>query len=463
LLIAITGIFAVNTIAVAQGFGILKMEGRLDRTHPPSVYLPAATVIAQVESQRPEAQTIQQRLRNDIEGALNAPNRPIMATASTARALLITCTITDLHAKSRTEMRSRSEYKKTGEHTVTDPTTNTTTTVDDYGWVSESYWATISDGDIRATIEVKDTDTGLAVDQAEVSANYYNEVDMLMAMSEETIRTYLADALVQNIAARYRPAADHFRVRLPKGKLKDASQQLAEGRWNIALELLRAVPEFANPHDDAYRLYSFGLAYEGLAYQQKEASVTVALLRRAAESYAEAAQRKADEGVFVEARQRVVASAAEFAGFLNRLSAFEAARNQALLALGKAVPAEAEKAAAAGAATPPAPPVASADAPGSVRVPVYKGVGKLTNEVVVRWVKAGISENEIVTNIAQSRSNDFDLSPKGLARLKQAGVNDQMLLAMQKYQTPRQPGRKGLWVFSSVLLVYQLLPYLLIL
>ena len=95
-------------------------------------------------------------------------------------------------------------------------------------------------------------------------------------MSEETIRTYVADALVQNIAARYRPEADHLRVRLPKGKLKDASQQLAEGRWNMALELLRAVPEFTNPHDDAYRLYSFGLAYEGLAYQQKEASVTLA-------------------------------------------------------------------------------------------------------------------------------------------------------------------------------------------
>lgn len=96
-------------------------------------------------------------------------------------------------------------------------------------------------------------------------------------------------------------------------------------------------------------------------------------------------------------------------------------------------------------------------------MPVYKGVGKLTNEVVVRWVKAGIVENEIVTNIAQSRSNDFDVSPKALARLKQAGVSDQVLIAMQNYQTPRQPNRKGLWVFSSVLLVYQLLPYLLIL
>jgi hypothetical protein len=455
LFIAITGILAVNIIAIAQGFGILKIEGRLDRLHPPSVYLPAATVIAQVEAQPADAQNIQQRLRYDIERALNAPSRSVLSAASTARTLLITCAITSLKAGSRTEMRSRSEYKKTGEHTETDPLTNMTRTVDDHGWVSESYWVTISDGDIRAAIEVKDTDTGLTLDRGEVSASYHNEVESTMRMSEEIIRTYVADALVNNIAVRYAPRADSVRVRLPKGKLKDASNQLAEGRWNMALELLRAVPEFTDPHDEAYRLYSFGLAYEGLAYQQKEASATVALLRRAAESYADAVQHKADEGVFIEARLRVVSSTAEFVGFLNRASAFEAARNQTLLALGKA--------SSAGAAAPPVPPVASAGAPGTVRVPVYKSVGKLTNEVVVRWVKVGISENEIVTNIAQSRSNDFDVSPRALARLKQAGVSDQVLIAMQNYQTPRQPGRKGLWVFNSILLVYQLLPYLLIL
>lgn len=75
LLIVVTGILAVNSIAVAQGFGILKMEGPLERTHPPNVYLPAATVIAQVVAQRSDAQNIQQRLRYDMERALNAPRR----------------------------------------------------------------------------------------------------------------------------------------------------------------------------------------------------------------------------------------------------------------------------------------------------------------------------------------------------------------------------------------------------
>ena len=96
-------------------------------------------------------------------------------------------------------------------------------------------------------------------------------------------------------------------------------------------------------------------------------------------------------------------------------------------------------------------------------MPVYKGVGKLTNDIIVRWVKANVTEDEIVTNIAQSRSNDFDVSPKGLARLKQAGVSDQILIAMQTHQSPRRPGRKELWGFGSALLVWQLLPLLLIL
>lgn len=449
--IALASLAAFSPSALAQGFGLRKMEGQLRRTHPPGIYLPAATVVAQVDSLRPEARQFEQRLRYDIERAFNTPGRPAISAATTVRTLLITCTITDLYATSRTDSRNRSEYKKTGEHTETDTTTNMSRTVDDYGWVTEWYTVAINEGRIRAAIEVKDADTGLTLDAGEVPAGYYYESEWASPLSDETIYTYVVDALVSNIAGRYRAGADSIAVPLPKGKLKDASEQLARGRWNMALELLRAVPEFQNPHDDAYRLYSFGLAYEGLAYEPQDAGAALALLRRAAGAYAEAAQRQADEGVFIQARLRVVASTAEFTAFLDRAAAFEAARGRLLAALGKSLP-------QAGAAA--APPVA---APGPPRVGVYKGVGKLKNDVVVRWLKAGLSEDEIVANITQSRANEFDLSPRGLVKLKQAGASDQVLLAMQSYQTPRRPGRKSAWLFGSAILIWQYLPLLLIL
>lgn len=462
-LIVATISLALSATAVAQGFGFFKPEGRLNRTHPPRAYVPIAAVVARVESQRSEAQNILQRLRYDLEQALSAPTRPALSAASTLRTLLVACTIDDLSTASRRTTRSRSVYKKTGEHTETDPITKQTKTVEDRGWVWEDYWVTINEGDIRATIEVKDPDTGLTLDAGQVSASHREESEFLALASDETIRTYLADALVRQVVARYAPVADGVHVLLPRGKLKDAGEQLAEGRWNMALELLRAVPAFSDPRDEAYRLYSFGLAYEGLAYQPQDAGLTVALLRRALEAYDAAARGKADEGVFIEARLRATAGIAEYTAFLGRISAFEAARIQALQALGKAVPGDAGKAAATGAATTPAPPLAPANAPPSPRVAVYKGVGKLTNKVVVRWVKVGISEGDIVTNIMQSRSNDFDVSPKGLVKLKQAGVSDQVLLAMQSYQTPRRLSRRGVWALGSALLLWQYLPLLLIL
>ncbi|HJQ25586.1 MAG TPA: hypothetical protein VKA60_16820 [Blastocatellia bacterium] len=456
LLISLTITLAVSAVAVAQGFGFFKTEGRLVRRHPPGVYLPVAPLVAQVESPRADAQPILPRLRIGLERALNPPNRQSLTSASTVRTLRLTCTITRINASSHTEMRTRSEYKKTGEHTETDPTTNETRTVDDYGTVSEDYWVTVSDGEMRSEIEIRDAETGLLFDKTAADADYHNESEAQSPLPASVIYDYLADRLIGRLAWRYQPGTDSVRVLLPKGKLKDASRQLEEGRWNMALELLRAAAEFTNPHDDAFRLYGFGLAYEGLAYEQNEAGVTVVLLRRAAQAYADAAQRKRDEGRFIEARLRALASAAEFTAFLNRAGDFEAARKQALLAQGKAPTAAADQP-----ATATTPPATTAGTQGTPRVPLYKGVGKLTNKIIVRWIKAGVPEDEIVTNITQSRANDFDLSPAELARLKQAGVSDQVLLAMQGHQTPRQPGRTGRLVFGTALLVLQVLPYFL--
>jgi hypothetical protein len=455
-LITLTVILAFNTVAAAQGFGFFRTEGRLARQHPPRIYLPTVPVIARAESAHANAQSILPRLEDRLESALNPSRRQTFTTASTVRALLVTCTVIRINATSRTELRTRYEWQKTGEHTVTDPTTNTTTTVEDYGNVPVQYWVTISDGELRATIEIKDPDTGLLFDRTEESAYYHNESETQLPVPTTVIHDYLAAELAAQVAQRYRSESDSVPVLLPKGKLKDASRQLEAERWDMALELLRNVPEFSNPHDEAFRRYGFGLAYEGLAYGQKDAGAMASLLQRAAGAYAEAAQRKRDEGTFIEARLRALGSLAELTEFLNRVTAFETSRKQALLAQGKAPAADNP----ASPATPSAPAVGTA-APTPSRAPLYKGVGKLTNKVIVDWVKAGITEDEIVTNVLQSRSNDFDMSPRALARLQQAGVSDRVLLAMQHQNAIRQPGRVSPFVVSWALFILQTLPWIL--
>src|SRR5581483_8120070 len=175
LLISLAITLTLSAVAVAQGFGFFKTESRLVRRHPPGVYLPAAVLVARVESPRADAQPILPRLRSGFERALNPPYRQTLTSASTVHTLRLTCTITRLRTSSHTEMRTRSEYKKTGEHTETDPTTNESRTVDDYGTVTEDYWVTVSKGEMRAEIEIRDAETGLLFDKTEESANYYDE------------------------------------------------------------------------------------------------------------------------------------------------------------------------------------------------------------------------------------------------------------------------------------------------
>ncbi len=59
-------------------------------------------------------------------------------------------------------------------------------------------------------------------------------------------------------------------------------------------------------------------------------------------------------------------------------------------------------------------------------------VETLTNDEVIAMLNAGLSTTVIVNKIRTSRAN-FDLSTNQLIRLKQAGLNDDILQAMQGY------------------------------
>jgi hypothetical protein len=62
----------------------------------------------------------------------------------------------------------------------------------------------------------------------------------------------------------------------------------------------------------------------------------------------------------------------------------------------------------------------------------------LTDASIAQLVKAGLSEDLILTSIASSPGN-YDMSPEKLVELKQAGVSDKVLSAMmQKANAPAQ-------------------------
>jgi hypothetical protein len=64
-------------------------------------------------------------------------------------------------------------------------------------------------------------------------------------------------------------------------------------------------------------------------------------------------------------------------------------------------------------------------------VAAAQGTATLTNDDVIKMVRARLGENIIVTTI-ESSSARFDVSPAGLIALKDAGVPDSLIQAMQE-------------------------------
>ena len=68
-----------------------------------------------------------------------------------------------------------------------------------------------------------------------------------------------------------------------------------------------------------------------------------------------------------------------------------------------------------------------------------RNAAPLTNDDVIRMVRAKLSTGVILTTV-QSASFDFDLSPTGLIALKEAGVEEQIIEAMQARAQGRERG-----------------------
>jgi hypothetical protein len=76
---------------------------------------------------------------------------------------------------------------------------------------------------------------------------------------------------------------------------------------------------------------------------------------------------------------------------------------------------------------------------GAVASAQTQGRQTLTNDDIIKMVRAQLSTNIILATMETSNV-DFDLSPNGLIALKQAGIDDQMIVAMQAKSRARESG-----------------------
>jgi hypothetical protein len=382
----------------------------------PRVYVPGPSVGIQVISAKPVGQAVSSRIRRLLEESLTR-NDPRLTIDNTNPDTLIVCTIADVGIWTGIEGRTRSEYRKIGERTVHDSTTGMSRTEDEHGFVDVPYRALVIEGRMSVEYEIRDVKTGLLLHNGRFDPVYtevIRDVTIGSSTSADNLnRIYLelGNNAVGHILNQVSPRAYSDIVLLPKGKLKEVDKMLGSGSWSDSLIVLNSMPPFKNSNDEAHRLYAIGIANEALAYRKDDPGETTKHLERAVEQYRRATVLKPGEDSFWWGKNRAEQ---------NLLSA------RILVAQQEAL----EKQAAQ-----------SPRRPTSEMASVYASVisrpavsPPITNDVVIGWVKSGVSREYITESVRHAPRSMYDLSPAETLRLRQEGVSGATIRAMKDSQ-----------------------------
>ena len=212
----------------------------------------------------------------------------------------------------------------------------------------------------------------------------------------EELRDRLIKDNALQIASRLVNTSESVDVFLATGGgLDEANKLMDQKLWTRALEQLETMTPFAQPDQDAYRLYNLGVANEALGYQAEDVAKARKYLQEASIDYGKAIDAKPTEKYFLQPQTRIDTALAHYKTLGDRATA-------------SAQAASANTAAAS----------ASPDA--------------LTNADVISMVAAKLDEANIVDTIQHSGAVKFDLSAKGQIDLAKGNVNGRIIAAMKQ-------------------------------
>ena len=432
---ALTLVCASETPGRAQGLAGRKTEIVVKTS--PAVYLPGPTLSVEVTSLKPVTQRVPEFMQQRIQDTL-IKNDPRLRLATGPPDTLIACTIIDLSYSTGVEARTRQEYQKIGEMTTTDPNTGVATTMDQYGYVDVPYRALVFAARLSVNCEVKDVASGIVLYADRFDQVYSDPRDVVAgSRSDDLNNVYLrlAGDVAGLVLAQLSPRVYSEVVELPSGKLREASKLLEDNRWNEALDKLTATPSFKDQKDEAYRLYSIGIAHEALANAAPNATERRRHLEQAVDNYHRATELKPREDAFWAPKIRAEFLLWQATGLAAQVDAFNEAKK----------------------------PGSTAAAPGNkdlfhqARSRVKPAQTPLTNDDVVRWVKAGRSADYIAANIRHAPETRFDVSGGEVLRLRREGVTSDVLKAMtEANRGPRygMSARKRAILSAAMLLMW---------
>jgi tetratricopeptide (TPR) repeat protein len=424
--------FLLLTVATsrvqAQGFGIRKLKVSLSEKLPPAVYPVGTDVLINIISRSNIEPQYLQQIQNSLQILLLRFDLRLNIVADKPETNLF-CELLDMQAASRSGTESRSVYKKVGEHWVTDETTGAFQIVEDFAYVTENFDVTIIEGRASLRYKIRDEFSGTILEASILTTNFRQIYEADAPPVNDVYKT-MTDNLAQMLAIRFGSTfnAPIF-INAPKGKLKRASILLKSSLWNSAIEELKRVRQFKKPEEDAYRLYAFGLAYEGLAYETTDLASGKRYLEEAVTSYYQASRQNFDEADISQAALRVSQLLQSYKRLDSAIAAYETRRQQKGLKVIE-----------------------------NNKIHRYFGTTEiLTNDTVMNWVKSGVMEKEIRKRIETRPARYFDLSISGMTDLTNAGVKASSIDAMRRKMNPIQIRYKPRYQWLSFAFTYALI------
>jgi hypothetical protein len=378
----------------AQGFGSRKMRLFLYPKQPPKVFPPSAKFIVQVHPQAIVSQEtvrqMQERLVKTLAGYDLRFNQ-----VSARPDIIISCVIPELNAFSTFETHYTLEQQgDLGADTdVKNP----------IGSTLQPYNLTILEGHLTVVYSARETATGKTLDSDTLQLDFRQGYER-NAPKINDLYDLLIDHLAHMVASRFVPDFHSVEVPLAKGRLKHASELLQRGYWNSAIHELNNLPPMARTEEEAFRLYTLGTAFEGLAYETPYLNPTREYLEKAHAYYEEARRHHAGEAVFQQSLSRVSSLLGDYRRIEVFTRAYEKYEHQKELENSLISRIQAR----------------------------YGKEGFINNNTIISMAKSALPEREILDNIERRKSRYYDLTPHGMKTLSSAGVNASLIDALRE-------------------------------
>jgi hypothetical protein len=429
LLIALIGTYAslFNPATVfAQGFGSRKMRLFLYPKQPPKVFPPSAKFIVQVHPQaivnRENLRQMQERLVKTLAGYDLRFNQ-----VNAKPDIIISCVIPELNAFSTYETHYTLEQQgDLGADTdVKNPV----------GSTLQPYTLTVLEGHMTVVYSARETVTGKTIDTDTLKLDFRQGYER-NAPKIDDLYDLLIDHLAHMVASRFVPDFHSVEVPLARGRLKPAGELLQKGYWNSAIDELNGLSSASKVEEEAFRLYTLGIAYEGLAYETPYLNPTREYLEKALKYYEEAKRHHPAEAAFQPSLNRVANLLSDYRRIEVFTRAYEKYEHQKELENSMINKIQAR----------------------------YGKDGFINNNTIISMVKSALPEKEILDNIESVKSRYFDLTPNGMAVLRKTGVKASLIDAMRESMRGipydgKNPRKWSKLPLDSILAVY---PYLLI-